>query len=300
MSDSMAKEIAASHNKYRALGQSFAKKALLFAGAVILFTSNSALAVDINAGPIWNNNDAQGKCPSVCSGLRWNGQWSTAQQGVMSICHTTAGVGIPIGPIWNADDAHLKCPAQLSKMTWGGQWRTTQPGVMSVCACNPPPPVASNAPQGLPASGPSDGRSPAEEVVRAHNKYRAEVGVPPIQWSSNLANQAQEWANYLAYNLVFQHSQSQDEGENLWIGTSHTFSFTQMIDTFGSEKQNFRFGVFPSVSKTGNWVDVAHYTQVVWRTTTQVGCAGSDGRDGNYRFVCRYSPPGNFLGQSPY
>jgi Cysteine-rich secretory protein family/Mannan-binding protein len=302
MTNAMAQEIVASHAKYGAVRQSFMKKALFYAGAIALFASNSALAVDINAGPIWNNNDAQQKCPSVCSGLRWSGQWTTMQQGVMSVCGTTAGVDIPIGAISNNDDAHLKCPPQLSKTTWGGQWRTTQPGVMSVCGCNPPQPLASNAPRPAPvqARGPSDGGSVAEQVVQAHNKYRAEIGVPPLQWSSDLANQAQEWANYLASNLVFQHSQSQDEGENLWIGTSHAFSFTQMIDTFGGEKQNFRFGVFPSVSKTGNWVDVGHYTQVVWRTTTQVGCAGSDGRDGNYRFVCRYSPPGNFLGQSPY
>ncbi len=43
---------------------------------------------DINAGPIWSNPDAQGKCPAVCSnvGRTWNGQWKTTQQGVMSVC----------------------------------------------------------------------------------------------------------------------------------------------------------------------------------------------------------------------
>ncbi|WP_197707084.1 CAP domain-containing protein [Calothrix sp. NIES-3974] len=24
---------------------------------------------------------------------------------------------------------------------------------------------------------------------------------------------------------------------------------------------------------TGNWVDVGHYTQIIWRNTTEVGCA---------------------------
>jgi hypothetical protein len=43
-----------------------------------------------------------------------------------------------------------------------------------------------------------------------------------------------------------------------------------------------------------------HYTQMVWRNTTQVGCAGVDGRDGKYRLVCRYSPPGNVMGQSVF
>lgn len=43
---------------------------------------------DVNAGPIWSNPDAQGKCPTVCAdvGRTWNGQWKTTQPGVMSVC----------------------------------------------------------------------------------------------------------------------------------------------------------------------------------------------------------------------
>jgi hypothetical protein len=39
MTDSMAREIVRSQNEYRAAGQSFMKKALFFAGAIVLFTS---------------------------------------------------------------------------------------------------------------------------------------------------------------------------------------------------------------------------------------------------------------------
>lgn len=43
---------------------------------------------DIDAGPIWSNPDAQGKCPTVCADVArtWNGQWTTTQPGVMSVC----------------------------------------------------------------------------------------------------------------------------------------------------------------------------------------------------------------------
>jgi FtsP/CotA-like multicopper oxidase with cupredoxin domain len=47
-------------------------------------TSNDALA-----GPIWDNEDAKKKCPAVClkvSNASWNGQWTTIEQGVMSVC----------------------------------------------------------------------------------------------------------------------------------------------------------------------------------------------------------------------
>lgn len=42
---------------------------------------------DVNAGPIWNNTDAQTKCPTTCSSKGgWNGQWKTTETGVMSVC----------------------------------------------------------------------------------------------------------------------------------------------------------------------------------------------------------------------
>jgi len=43
---------------------------------------------DINAGPIWNNDDANGKCPNVCSSHQghWNGQWVTTQIAQQSVC----------------------------------------------------------------------------------------------------------------------------------------------------------------------------------------------------------------------
>lgn len=46
------------------------------------------ICTDINAGPIWNNEEAQCTCPKVCSdqNQQWNGQWTTTQPGVMSVC----------------------------------------------------------------------------------------------------------------------------------------------------------------------------------------------------------------------
>ena len=46
-----------------------------------------------------------------------------------------------------------------------------------------------------------------------------------------------------------------------------------MVGSWIDEKRAFRPGVFPNVSRTGNWDDVAHYTQLIWKGTTRVGCA---------------------------
>jgi hypothetical protein len=138
----------------------------------------------------------------------------------------------------------------------------------------------------------------SRQILMVHNKYRAAVGVPPLVWSDDLAAAARVWANTLNSNLQFAHDrETQDQGENLWMGTAGAFSVTQMVASWGQERQNFQNGTFPNVSATGNWFDVGHYSQMVWRNTTSVGCAGVSGSDGNYRLVCRYSPAGNVMGQ---
>jgi hypothetical protein len=138
-----------------------------------------------------------------------------------------------------------------------------------------------------------------QQILDVHNRYRKEVGVSPLTWSNALARDAQVWANHLASlggrQLIHDESQNK-QGENLWMGTAGAFSINRMIDSWGSEKKNFRQGIFPNVSKTGNWSDVGHYTQIIWRNTTQVGCAKSTA-GGNDILVCRYSPAGNFIGQ---
>lgn len=48
---------------------------------------------DIKAGPIWNQQDADKRCPGVCSNvdLNWNGQWTTIELGKESVCGCCLG-----------------------------------------------------------------------------------------------------------------------------------------------------------------------------------------------------------------
>ena len=48
---------------------------------------------DVTAGPIYSNQQAQKVCPQICSAKSesWNGQWTTTQFGVMSVCGCCSG-----------------------------------------------------------------------------------------------------------------------------------------------------------------------------------------------------------------
>jgi hypothetical protein len=80
------------------------------------------------------------------------------------------------------------------------------------------------------------------------------------------------------------------------MGSRGAYSVETMVGGWASEKRNFMAGIFPNNSRTGNWIDVAHYTQMIWPTTQRIGCAlASNGRT-DY-LVCRYAPAGNIDGR---
>jgi hypothetical protein len=148
---------------------------------------------------------------------------------------------------------------------------------------------------GMPACAQDDSDGPTE-LLAAHNAYRASLGLPPLRWSDRLAADAQQWADHLAETGTFEHSGA---GQNLAMATAGTESLTQLVDLWGSEQAHFTDGYFPAISTTGNWMDVGHYSQIIWRTTTEVGCgfAENEGRD---ILVCDYDPPGNVMGERAY
>jgi uncharacterized protein YkwD len=138
--------------------------------------------------------------------------------------------------------------------------------------------------------------SSAAELLAAHNAYRANLSLPPLRWSDQLAANAQQWAEHLAEIGQLEHS---GPGQNLAMAASGTQSLTQLVDLWGSEQAYFTNGDFPAISTTGNWMDAGHYSQMVWKSTTEVGCGVADD-NGREVLVCDYDPPGNVMGERAY
>lgn len=141
-----------------------------------------------------------------------------------------------------------------------------------------------------------------ERVLAAHNQERQTLGLEPLSWNPALAQSAQAWADHLAATGRFEHAPENHrdpEGENLWAGTRGYFAPEAMVNAWVREKKFFQPGIFPNNSITGRVEDVGHYTQLVWRATTEVGCAeASDAREDI--LVCRYAEAGNYRGERPF
>ena len=108
----------------------------------------------------------------------------------------------------------------------------------------------------------------AQRLLDAHNRERAMVGAPPLQWDSTLAAHAASYGPVLASLRHLVHSPREGrpgERENLAMAWHGTMSPEQLVSMWTSEKRLLQPGLFPAVSRTGQWEDVAHYTQMVWQ-----------------------------------
>jgi hypothetical protein len=144
--------------------------------------------------------------------------------------------------------------------------------------------------------------SEAERLLVVHNAERTRLGLPPLVWNPALARDAGDYAKVLLDQRRLQHASAEDRkgsGENLWMGTAGAWNSDAMVEMFLEERRYFRAATFPDVSLTGNWSDVGHYTQIVWRETKEVGCAIDTGK-GMDVLVCRYHPAGNVVGKNPF
>ena len=144
-------------------------------------------------------------------------------------------------------------------------------------------------------------------MTAAHNAARAAVvpaanpSLPPMAWSSAIAANAQAWTN----NCVFADTTGPngDYGSNAFSGTG-TYTPANVVDSWVSEDAHYDYAT--NTCASGD--ECGHYTQVVWRSSVQLGCGFTSctknnpfGGSGAWQlWVCNYLPAGNYVGESPY
>jgi len=132
------------------------------------------------------------------------------------------------------------------------------------------------------------------EFLRTHNELRAKHGAPPMTMSDDLCQSAQAWADHLekinsnVSCMTLQHSDTKN-GENIFFSSSSApikLTGKEAVDNWYSEIKDYNF------SNPGFGSNTGHFTQVVWKSSTEVGVGIA--MVGNAVFVVgQYSPAGN-------
>ena len=159
--------------------------------------------------------------------------------------------------------------------------------------------------------------SAALGALEVHNCARktvtpaATTPEPMMTWSATVASPAQVWAN----NCTYAHGNLSGYGQNIYAAASTDPGFTATLTdatlAWVSEEPYYNYAA--NTCNTANPPNTAgtcgHYTQVVWSSTTQLGCGLKFCTTNSpfgppftnwYFIVCDYNPPGNFSGQRPY
>eukprot|EP00198_Chlamydomonas_reinhardtii_P008656 XP_001697993.1 predicted extracellular protein [Chlamydomonas reinhardtii] len=225
----------------------------------------------------------------------------------------------------------LVCVSALGEVEWRGdqEEHTHQHRHLlqkKVKAKKPPSP-----PPSPPATGgggkavrnkksPPPAPSPRQAALDLHNSYRAaHGGVPALQWDAALAADAQAYAEVLAgLGCTLIHATQPPGfsatrfGENLYMSAGYPrtpLTCAPGITSWYNEVSYYKFTSTPYTDSYSTGRVVGHFTQIVWRATSRLGCGMASA---SYSFpgfpapgqckvvVCRYRQAGNVVGDSNY
>ncbi|KAL4934650.1 CAP domain-containing protein [Aspergillus undulatus] len=156
---------------------------------------------------------------------------------------------------------------------------------------------------------PSATQAPANDyqskVLFSHNVHRANHSSPDVAWSSDLQASAQ----VLASRCVYEHDTSINGGgygQNIGYGTSADEVGVMISNLMYNDEMGYYENLYgeatPDMTLFEKW---GHFSQIVWKGTTEVGCAtvscpslgNVDSATAVPFTVCNYSPAGNYDGE---
>ncbi|URD87875.1 60S ribosomal protein L37a, partial [Musa troglodytarum] len=162
----------------------------------------------------------------------------------------------------------------------------------------PPPAISPLAPPPAATAPSGEGQDPdtAHEFLSSHNQVRATIGEPPFVWDEALAEYARRWSDLRRSDCAMEHSQG-PYGENLFWGSGQDWKATDAVESWAAERENYN----SSDNSCAPEKMCGHFTQIVWNSTSRVGCARVECIAGaGVIIVCDYDPPGNWVGERPF
>lgn len=132
-----------------------------------------------------------------------------------------------------------------------------------------------------------------KEILTSHNEIRSRHSASALKWNSQLASEAQRWAEELASRNCIQSSSSNDYGENIAYMSGGSLTGRRVTDMWYEEHDKYRYG------NPGFSTNTGHFTQIVWQSSKEMGAGKAVSSSGAQFVVARYQPPGNVRGQFP-
>ncbi|KAK6001368.1 hypothetical protein QM012_002699 [Aureobasidium pullulans] len=156
-------------------------------------------------------------------------------------------------------------------------------------------------------AAPSGKATTYQEIVLAHhNVHRANHSASDLVWDSQLAATAQQ----IAATCVYAHSMNVNGGgygQNIAAGVEANNVSAVITELFYNGEVGYYNNLYgqanPDMTNFEKW---GHFSQLVWKGTTKVGCAtqycsGGLANVGQYVApyftVCNYGAPGNYAGE---
>ncbi|KAL5012919.1 hypothetical protein ScPMuIL_011470 [Solemya velum] len=136
-----------------------------------------------------------------------------------------------------------------------------------------------------------------DDCLKAHNDRRKKHGVGALKHAKDLSEYAQKWAEELASTNGFQHSPCTHKGgrigENIackWSSGGGDYTGEEVSEQWYSEISKHDFRCEPKSMGSG------HFTQMVWKGTTELGVGKAKTSGGKVIVVANYRPAGNMVG----
>ncbi|KAK3068831.1 hypothetical protein LTR53_013294 [Teratosphaeriaceae sp. CCFEE 6253] len=139
-----------------------------------------------------------------------------------------------------------------------------------------------------------------------HNLHRANHTSPDIEWDDALTATAAK----IAAGCVYAHNVDTDGGgygQNIAAGVEASNISAIITDLFYNGEVGWYADLYgqdqPDMTNFESW---GHFSQIVWKSTTKVGCATQHCPNGltnvgdnvsPYFTVCNYGPPGNYANE---